>query len=121
MPRSTPEWVGKTDDAAIPPRVRLRVLDRAGHRCQKCTKFRVAGEAWGCDHVVAIINGGMNAESNLQALCENCHRSKTRLDIARKALTAASKKRHLGLKKSKNPMPGSRGSKWKRKMNGTLN
>ena len=33
MPRSVPEWVGRTDDTPVPPRVRLRVLERFGRRC----------------------------------------------------------------------------------------
>jgi hypothetical protein len=30
------------------------------------------------------------------------------------------KVKHLGLKKSKNPLPGSKGSKWKKKMDGSV-
>jgi hypothetical protein len=28
MPRSRPEWRGKTDDDPVPPRVRLRIFER---------------------------------------------------------------------------------------------
>jgi len=30
MPRSIPEWIGRIDDTPVPPRVRLRALERFG-------------------------------------------------------------------------------------------
>jgi len=120
MPRAVKEWVGKTADGHIPPRVRLRTLEKDSGRCQLCLRPIYPGDKWECDHVVALVNGGENRESNLAALCSWCHDKKTKLDVAKKALAYASKKRHLGLKKSRNPMPGSRASKWKRKMDGTV-
>lgn len=118
--RKVPEWQGKTDDDRIPPRVKLRLFTLARGRCAHCNRSIQVGEIWDCDHKVALANGGTHSESNLQVLCSWCHKAKTKTDVAEKSATYQSRKRHLGLKKSKHPMPGSRQSKWKRKMDGTL-
>jgi 5-methylcytosine-specific restriction protein A len=34
MTREVPEWIGATDDAAIPARVRVRVFERYEGRCR---------------------------------------------------------------------------------------
>jgi 5-methylcytosine-specific restriction protein A len=33
------------------------------------------------DHVVALVNGGQDAPSNMQLLCKPCHRDKTAKDM----------------------------------------
>ena len=120
MSRSTPEWIGKTDDTPVPARVRLRLWDKAGGRCQSCNRKIMAGEAWEVDHVKAVINGGENRESNFQVLCSNCHKPKTRADVAEKARTARKRKAHLGIKSKSRPIPGSRNSPFRKRMDGTV-
>lgn len=119
--RAVPEWIGKTPNASIPDRVRLRVWDAAGGRCEICGRKIGAGERWDCDHIIALANGGENRESNLRVLCCNCHKIKTRADVAEKAKIARIREKHLGIKPHKSrPMPGSRQSKWKRRMDGSV-
>lgn len=119
MARSSAEWIGKTDDTMIPERVKLRIYERAKGLCQRCGRKLFPGH-WDCDHTVALINGGENRESNLQALCDNpCHSGKTREDVKIKAITYRKKKAHIGLRK-KSRFPGSKDSKWKRKLDGTV-
>lgn len=121
MTRSVPEWVGATSDTRIPDRVRLRVYLRADGRCLLCgRKIGNGGVNWHCDHISALVLGGENRESNLRPICEWCHYRKTKTDIAEKAVTYRKRKASLGLKRSKNPMPGSRSSRWKKKMDGTV-
>lgn len=118
MSRSTEEWIGTTDDSAIPPRVRMRVWERAAGKCQGCTRKLRPGEDWQADHVIALINGGANRESNLRLLCDWCHKAKTAQDVAQKAEAARIRAKHVGIKKkSGRPMPGSRDSKWKQTIN----
>ena len=120
MSRSVKEWIGKNHDQSIPPRVRMRVLERWDRLCRKCKNPIVIGTKWTCDHVKALINGGEHREFNLQPLCGPCDKIKTKRDVALKAMTAATKKFHYGLKKRKGrPMPGTKDSGWKRKMDGT--
>jgi 5-methylcytosine-specific restriction protein A len=66
MSRAVELWVGKNDDQAIPPRVRLRVFERYGGVCQISGRKIRAGEAWQCDHRIALVNGGRHEEANLQ-------------------------------------------------------
>lgn len=101
MARSTDEWIGATDDTPIPPRVRLRVFERDGGRCHISGRKIQAGEAWDCDHVVALINGGENRESNLAPALRDKHREKTAFDVAEKAKVARIRAKHLGIAKPK--------------------
>lgn len=117
--RSVPEWIGKTDDSRIPNHVRVRIFDRHGGRCHCCNRLILAGEVWDVDHVIALINGGRHCESNMAPILREHHKAKTRADVADKSRTYRVRKRHLGLKKAKRPIPGSRASGWKRKLDGT--
>lgn len=98
MSRSTPEWIGKTDDTPVPPRVRLRVFEAAGGVCHVAKRKIRGGEPWECDHVLALINGGENRESNLAPILKEKHKVKTAADVAEKATIARRKAKHHGIK-----------------------
>lgn len=107
MARTVPEWVGKTDDAPVPPRVRLRVLNRDGGRCQCGCGREVRGRPWQTDHKVALANSGENREGNLHTLLTVCHLRKTVADVAEKSAVARVAKKHAGIvTKSKRPIAG---------------
>lgn len=121
MARSTKEWIGKADDAPVPPRVRLRVFMRLGGICQcGCNRPIRPGEPWQTDHRVALINGGQHRESNLQPLIVEHHKGKTREDVAEKSRTHKRRLRHHGIRKPKHIMPGARASRFKKRMDGTV-
>lgn len=120
MPRAVPEWIGKTADSAIPPRVRLRVWDRCEGKCGECGRKIGVGEGWIVEHLTALINGGANRETNLGVTCGWCKTNKDARDVAEKSKVARVRSRHLGVKQSSRPMPGSKASGWKRKMDGTV-
>lgn len=120
MSRSVPEWIARHDDDKIPDRVRLRVFERHNGICHLSGRPIRAGEAWDCDHVVAIINGGEHRESNLAPALKDKHREKTAEDVREKAIVYRKKAKNIGLKKAKNPMPGSKASKFKKRMDGTV-
>jgi 5-methylcytosine-specific restriction endonuclease McrA len=90
--------------------------------CSDCTRKIEAGNAWDIDHILPLAMGGTNATENLQILCRPCHRSKTtQSDIPRIAKTKRLNARHLGARApSRRPIPGSRRSPWKRKMDGSV-
>lgn len=96
MSRSVKSWTGRTDDSKAPPRVRQRVYDAHGGVCHICKLPIKPGESWEADHVVAIINGGANAESNLAPAHSHCHLAKTRQDVKEKAKTAKVRGKHIG-------------------------
>lgn len=115
MTRSVPEWIGATDDAAIPPRVRVRVFEQAGGKCEVCTRKLGPADKWQADHVLAIINGGANRESNLRCICDWCHKAKTKTDVGEKASVYAKKAKHIGAKPKRPWHPGLR-----KKLNGQV-
>ena len=116
--RSVPEWIGKTPDTAIPSRVRLRVFEAHDGTCALTGRKIHPGDQWDCDHKQALANGGEHRESNLQPVLREAHRKKTAEDVKLKAKADRVRKKHLGLKTPKSPLPCGKGSKWKRKING---
>jgi 5-methylcytosine-specific restriction protein A len=98
MSRATKEWIGRNPDSKIPPRVKLRVFERHGGVCHLSGRKIAAGEPWDCDHVIALVNGGLNRERNLAPALRDKHRQKTADDVAEKAKVARKAKANLGLK-----------------------
>jgi hypothetical protein len=98
--RSLPEWIGSSPDAAVPPRVRLRIFDRYGGRCQcGCTRLIRSGEAWECEDTIALINGGQRRESNLKPWLAGHQADKTKADVAEKSRVYRKRSAHVGIKK----------------------
>lgn len=103
MARTVAEWIGETDDTAIPDRVRLRVYDRLKQQCHRCgRKIRGGSERWTCEHLIAIINWRAtdekphgNRESNLALTCSNCLPAKNREDVAEKSAIYDVRRKHL--------------------------
>lgn len=95
MPRSVDEWHGKTDDSAAPPRVRLRVWDRCGGTCHRCGRKIPVGDSWILEHLIALINGGKNAENNLCLTCSWCKPIKDAEDVALKSKSARVRANHV--------------------------
>ena len=61
-------------------RRRLRVLGRAGYRCQIRYADICLGVATDFDHIVPLSNGGVDSEVNGQAACRKCHARKTSVE-----------------------------------------
>ena len=95
MSRSVELWVGKTDDAKVPPRVRARIFEREGGRCWISGRKIMPGDLWDLDHKVALINGGRHAEDNLFPALRDKHREKTADDVALKSKVARVRAKHL--------------------------
>lgn len=107
MTRAVPEWIGKTDDTPIPPRVKDRVFIANGGRCYLTGRKIMVGDAWDAEHVIAIINGGENREGNLKPALRDKHREKTAADVAIKSKTYRMRAKHNGTwPKSKMPLRG---------------
>ena len=115
--RSVPEWVGKTPDTAVPPRVRLRVFEACDGKCYLTGRKITAADKWEIEHVIALSLGGENREGNLAPALAKAHKEKTADDVARKAKCDRVRKKHLGIHKPKCRL-GS--SKFKKKVNGEV-
>jgi len=105
MTRSLPEWVGKTDDTRAPLRVRLRCFERANGTCHITGRKITPADKWELDHIVALINGGENRESNLAPALVKAHRQKTAEDVAMKAKDARVRAKHIGAERPKKKIP----------------
>ena len=115
--RTVPEWIGSSDDAPVPARVKLRIFEANDGRCHWTGKKIMPGDEWDVEHVIALCNGGQHRESNMAPILREKHPEKTRRDLKTKAKIDRTRKKHLGIKsKSRNPIPGSRDSGWKRRL-----
>lgn len=95
--RAVPEWVGKTPDSAIPPRVRLRVFEAYGGRCYLSGRKIMPGDKWQIDHITALANGGAHREANLAPVLDAPHKAKTAADVAEKSKVARIRAKFLGI------------------------
>lgn len=122
MTRSIPEWIGKTSDSAVPPRVRDRIFRKYDGRCQcGCNREIRPGEAWECEDTIALINGGERRETNLKPWIKGHQAAKTAADVAEKSRVYHKRAAHRGIKPRKGrPMPGSKASGFKKRMDGTV-
>ena len=121
MPRALPEWIGSSPDAAVPPRVRLRIFDRYEGRCQcGCGRKILVGERWDAEDEIAIINGGERRESNLRPFLTEHHKPKTAADVALKSANYRRRSKHLGVKKKRSSFLTNRGGPFRKKMDGTV-
>lgn len=87
--RAVPEWIGMHPDSAIPDRVKLRIFDRQGGRCDGCKRKFDAKLPPEYDHRPALKNSGQNRESMIFAVCHECHSARTRDDVAEKSETTS--------------------------------
>ena len=99
--RSPSLWVGKSDDAAVPPRVKLRIWEREGGRCWITGRKIRPGDQFDFDHKIALCNGGRHSEDNLAPALRHAHKEKTARDVAEKSKVADRAKSHFGLKPKK--------------------
>lgn len=116
--RKVPEWIGKTPDTAIPPRVKLRVFEAHGGKCYLSGIKIGPADKWEVEHILALSLGGENRESNLAPAIPAAHKQKTAEDVKQKAKNERIRKKHLGIQSKKSTLAGSKDSGWKRKLNG---
>lgn len=98
MARTVAEWIGKTDDAAVPLRVQLRIWRRDGGICHISKKKINPGDEKQLDHIKALILNGEHRESNLSWALTAFHREKTAAEVADRAESDAQAKKHIGIK-----------------------
>lgn len=99
---------------------RARIFAAADGLCHICGQ-RIDGtrDLWDAEHVIPIEISGDDSDGNLRPAHRSCHRKKTATEDAP---TIAKAKRvhakHTGAHKTRNPLPGSKGSGWKQKVGG---
>ena len=103
----------------FPTKIRVAAFQRANGLCEKCGARLTPGK-FAYDHILPDWLGGEPTLENAQVLCDPCHSEKTHgQDRPRINKTQRQHARHIEAKApSRNPLPGSKASGWKRKMNG---
>lgn len=104
----------------FPTRIKVAAYERAGGLCEACGAS-LRGKRVEYDHRIPDALGGAPTAENCVCLCSACHREKTSTkDIPVIAKTKRIRAKAIGAKKPRNPIPGSKDSKWKRKLDGTV-
>jgi 5-methylcytosine-specific restriction enzyme A len=103
----------------FPAEVKRAAYARAAGRCETCTAPLRPGK-YTYDHTIPDWMGGEPVLDNCQVLCSSCdHRKTYRRDIPEIAKGKRIHDRHIGIKRqSSRPIPGSRNSPWRKRING---
>lgn len=86
-PRPVKEWIGKRPESMPTKLVKLRIYTRQNGLCAcGCTRvMNLERDAIDCDHIVPLIDGGENRESNLQLMLAEHHVEKTKVENSQRA------------------------------------
>lgn len=100
---------------------RRRLFLLHGGRCHLCQGKIFPGEEWDVSHEIPLAIGGADDATNMAPAHRKCHREHTAtVDAPRIAKTKRQHAKHIGAHQSRNPLPGGRTSKWKKKMDGSV-
>ena len=98
MARDLPDWKGKNDNVMPPPRVKERIRERQGNLCALTGVPLAPGTKVEYDHITPLWLGGINAESNIQAVTHAAHKAKTKAEATVRAKCNRTRKKHMGIK-----------------------
>lgn len=96
--RAVKEWIGRTDNAMPPPKVRQRIFDRDKGICHICKMHVDPGQSWEADHVPPLKDGGENRESKIFVAHTKCHKKLTAKQAMERAPIERKKQKHSGAK-----------------------
>ncbi len=104
----------------FPASVKRAALERSQGRCEGCNAVLVPS-GYQFDHSTPDGLLGEPTLENCEVLCGPCHQAKTSTcDVPMIAKAIRTGKKWRGEKVSRNPIPGSRRSGWRKRMNGTV-
>lgn len=102
-------------------RDRLRIFEAAHGVCHLCDTKIQPGQAWEVSHPTPLEMGGPDDDTNRFPAHKTCHARETaERDIP--TITRAKRRhaRHIGAHRSRRPMPGSKASGLRKRMDGTV-
>lgn len=111
--------------------VKREALERSGLRCEAIGPLYGLPEGVRCnanlgvgfdfDHINLWANSRDSSLDNVAVVCRVCHKHKsTKHDTPLAAKTVAQQEKHLKIRTTRNPLPGSKRSAWRKKMDGSL-
>lgn len=105
----------------FPAKVKAQAALRADGKCECCEARLSVGNVH-YDHVTPDALGGEPVLENCECLCKTCHKDKTtKEDVPRIAKAKRQRAKHLGTTaRSKAILPGSKGSGWKKRLDGSV-
>jgi hypothetical protein len=115
----------------FPKQVKREALARSGLRCEAVGQLYGLPEGTRCnanlgagfefDHIVLWANSRDSSLGNVAVVCRVCHRFKTSThDTPKAAKTVRQSEMGTKLRETRNPLPGSKRSGWKKKMSGEV-
>lgn len=96
---------------------------RQDGKCPECRqKLEMKGGRVVCvdEHVEPLWRSGSNDLTNRELWCKPCSTDKTSRETTERMDGYRVRDKHIGALKSRSPMPCGRGSRWKKKMDGTV-
>ena len=96
---------------------RVSIFQRTGGVCHLCSGRIQVGEGWEVEHIIPLSMGGDDFGDNLAPAHVKCHRGKTKKDRGDLARAERREARHLGAKRTSRPLPGSKASGIRIRMN----
>ena len=111
--------------------VKRAALERSGKRCEATGQLYGLPDGIRCetdlsygvefDHLILWANSRDSSFDNCLCVCPRCHRFKTaKHDTPKAAKTVRQRDKHAGIRSARAVLPGSRKSRWKRRMDGTV-
>jgi len=110
MARSVTEWIGRNDDVMPPKSVFDRLYVKQNGKDAITGIAFAPGDKICRDHIIPLIDGGENRESNLQLITEKQHKLKTAREAMERAKTRSVQHSHRSYVRGDQPgsMPGAR-------------
>jgi 5-methylcytosine-specific restriction endonuclease McrA len=100
-------------------KVKVAAFSRAAGHCEVCSAHLYAAK-FHFDHRIPDALGGEPTLDNCTVACLACHGEKTTTeDVPRIAAAKRQERKHIGIRKPAT-MPGSRNSRWKKRMDGRV-
>ncbi len=111
-----------TRRAEFTRKTKIAAWERDGGRCRHgCGRKLRPGDRIEYDHIIRCELEPDNSLENCQVLCGACHDYKThKVDAPAAAKSRSVRAKHIGAHKPKRPMPGSRASGLKKRLDGTV-